>query len=1212
MISETLRQALERGIVVLDGAMGTMIQRLGLTEADYHAEGVESDRELRGCNDLLAISRPDLIYDIHRQYLEAGAKIIETDSFNANAISLADYGLSDHVARINESAARIARRAADDYMARNGMQVWVAGSMGPSGKSLTMAGEFEKESASHVDFDSLEATFFDQASALIRGGVDLLQLETFYDGLNAKAALVAARRAMAAEGRKVDVVVSATLTESGRTLSGQTLEAFIESVLCFHPLAIGLNCSFGADMMLPFVERLKKYDTNIIVYPNAGLPNELGLYDETPALMAEHVRPMLERGLLNIVGGCCGTTPEHIAVLARMAADYPPRKMPEREPALRLAGLEPLEIGRNDAPFMVVGERCNVAGSRKFLRLIKEGDLDSAVRIAAQQIAAGAMAIDINMDDAMLDARRQMTAFLRRIAIEPEVTRVPVMIDSSNFEVIIDALKCVQGKPIVNSISLKEGEAKFLDHARAISDLGAAMVVMAFDERGQADTYARRIEVCGRAYRLLTDAGISPDDIIFDPNVLAVATGIEEHADYALDFIRATGWIKKNLPGARVSGGLSNLSFSFRGNNPVREAMHAIFLDHAVRAGLDMAIVNPSTMLEVDKIDPELRSAIDDVLIGKRDAAATDRLIAVAQRIAEETAAKKAAAAGDSKPQIKAAADDLDSLAEMVVKGRTSGLEELVNEAVARLGSAMAVIDGPLMKGMNRVGELFGKGIMFLPQVVKSARTMKNAVAILTPRLEAEKSSNGLSGAGKIVMATVKGDVHDIGKNIVDVIMNCNGYDVIDLGVMVPGEEIVERAVAEKADFIGLSGLITPSLDEMCRVAGLMEMRGLRIPLLIGGATTSAMHTAVKIAPCYSGPVVYTRDAAALPGVTQKLKSDVQKASREIRAEQDRLRMSHAGHTQLLPIEEAAARAPKLEYSPVSPARPGVTDLTFGMAELRPLINRKAFLAAWQLDKSMPTCDCCPPASAKEAEAMKLWHDAMALLDELQQQGIRTQARVLLASAGRDQNGDIVIEDAERATLRLPILRRQTSPVAETGNMIASTCPAVSDFISPLRGDEPVDYIGLFAATAGVEIKRLIDRAHETGDEYRSILLQTLGDRLAEATTELLHRRVAEKIWGFAADPSAGKGIRPAFGYPSLPDQSLVLLADRMLHYGDLGISVTENGALTPQATTTGLIIAHPEARYTAVGQIGADQRQAYGKRHPLGSDRLDSFLPHA
>ena len=1219
---EDLRSELTRNIIVLDGAMGTMIQRLGLEEADYHCDRLPADRELKGGNDLLAMSCPEVIYDIHRQYLNAGARIIETDSFNANSISLADYGVSQLVSEINKAAASVARRAADDFMAAGGAQVWVAGSMGPTGRSLTMAGGLDDGSVPGVCYDDLESTYHEQAVALIEGGVDLLLVETVFDGLNAKAAISAARRAIATTGRDVDLMISVTLTESGRTLSGQTLAAFVETVSHAEPLSIGLNCGFGAETMRPFIEALQGVGCAVSVYPNAGLPNEMGLYDETPTTMAARLRPMAEGGMLNIIGGCCGTTPDHICEIAKMVADMAPRVIPNTVPALRLAGLDATVRGREDG-FMVIGERCNVAGSRKFLRLIKEGKTDEAISIAAAQIEAGAMAIDINMDDAMLDAGKEMTAFLRKIAVEPEVAKVPVMIDSSDFNVVEAALKCVQGRPIVNSISLKEGEEKFVARARIISGMGAAMVVMAFDEEGQADTFERKCEVCGRAYRLLTDAGIAPDDIIFDPNVLAVATGIESHADYGIDFLRAVEWIKTNLPGARVSGGLSNLSFSFRGNNQVREAMHAIFLDHAIRSGMEMAIVNPSTMISVDSIDKDLRMAIEDVLVGSRTQEATDRLIELAQDIAEKAAAAKASSKGQAGDKMPVSPhpepENRDELAEAVVKGRIAGLDSLVDEAVARIGSAMGVIEGPLMAGMNKVGDLFGQGIMFLPQVVKSARTMKVAVERLTPLIEAEKQSSGGSGSGTVVIATVKGDVHDIGKNIVDVIMSCNGYRMVDLGVMVPGEEIVERAIAENADFIGLSGLITPSLNEMCNVARLMEKRGLRIPLLIGGATTSAIHTAVKIAPCYGGPVVYTRDAAALPGVTRRLTIDPDSSVTEIRDEQERLRNSHNGEPQLLSIAEACARAPQLTYNPVVPANIGVTDFSFGISELRPLINRKAFLAAWEMDRKHPevdhSCECCRNmADSHEAEVMRLWQDAMDVLDSFQREGIHTSARVVILPAGRNADGDILIGDLSSGKpMVMPVLRRQTKPAVAygQGNLIGSTCPAVSDFIAPAGADGSLnDYIGLFTATAGTDIKSIYEKARESGDQYRALLIQSIADRLAEASTELLHRQVAERIWGYASDPGVARGIRPAFGYPSLPDQSLVLLADAVLHYDQLGITVTENGALSPQATTTGFIIAHPEACYTSVGPVGADQRKSYIDRHPFGSDRMEAFLP--
>lgn len=1206
-----LAEALTREIVVLDGAMGTMIQQANLTEEDFRGERFAGwDRKLKGCNDVLVLTCPDVIRDIHTRYLEAGARIIETDSFNGNAASLADYGLADEVAAINVAAAKVAREAADTFMASHpGETCWVAGSVGPSGKSLSMVRELDNDD-DVIDWDFLADTFYLQCKSLLEGGVDLFLIETIYDSLNAKAAIWGARRAMESVGRRVPVILSVTLTESGRTLAGQTLEAFVVTVKHCNPLAVGLNCSFGADTMMKYVEALRDYPYAVSVYPNAGLPNAMGEYDETPEKMAAKIEPMLSRGLVNIIGGCCGTTPEHIAAIAVLAAKYPPRKVPEAVEEMELAGLEPLTVSR-DRNFVNVGERCNVAGSRKFLRLIKEHNFGEAVEIARQQVEAGAQIVDINMDDAMLDSTAEMASFVSRIGSEPDTAKVPFMIDSSHWLTIMSGLKRVQGRPIVNSISLKEGEESFLEHARYIREMGAAVVVMAFDEHGQADTFDRRVEVCQRAYRLLVEkVGFRGCDIVFDPNVLAVATGIESHRDYALDFIRSVEWIKLNLPGAKVSGGISNLSFSFRGNNYVREAMHALFLYHAIARGLDMGIVNAAAMMPVDEIPADLREAIDDVLLVRRDDA-TDRLVDIAAAIKE-----KAADAGKKSSEAATATQlpPVERLEMMLVKGHSDNLIPLLEEVMANLGSAVAVIDGPLMAGMNRVGDLFGEGKLFLPQVVKSARVMKLAVEWLTPYIEEERKGGGeSSSAGRMVIATVKGDVHDIGKNIVGVIMSCNGYDIIDLGVMVPGEDIVAKAIESGAGFIGLSGLITPSLEEMCNVARLMESRGMTIPLLIGGATTSALHTAVRIAPCYSGPVIHTRDAAMLPSVAQRFGNPAtyHAAVEALRQEQSRLRREYESSTAvIIPYAEAVKSAPRLDYAPEIPAATGVIDLQFKVSEVAGLINWRAFLAAWKLDPSLASvadihgCDHCraqwlasmPGEKVNSAaEAMQLIKEARVALQRLERDGILMKARVALLLAG-SCDGDIVYE-YEGKRHKLSTLRQQKP--GEHGE-----CLSLSDYVAPTSDDSPLpDYVGMFAVTSG-KVEDVIAAYKKGGDDYKAILYQTLADRLAEAATEHMHRIVHETLWH-----SAVKGVRPAVGYPSLPDQSFIFELDRVIDYASMGISLTESGAMSPAASTSGLIFTHPKSRYFAIGKIGEDQLADYARRRSMDVTEVKKWL---
>lgn len=1224
----TLKQLLDQRILVLDGAMGTMIQRYGLGEREFRGERfAHTDVELKGNNDLLCLTAPHIIDEIHRAYLEAGADIIETNSFNANAISMADYRLEGVVREINFAAARLARQAADAYSTAEKPR-FVAGSVGPTNKSCSMSPDVENPALRSLHFDTLAAAYREQMEALVEGGVDLLLVETIFDTLNAKAALWAARQAMESAGREVPVVLSVTVTESGRTLSGQTLEAFLTSVSHASLLAVGLNCSFGARDMKPWLQRLAAMaPCYVSAYPNAGLPNQLGEYDETPQSMAVQIKEFIDEGLVNIVGGCCGTTPEHIAAYRELVAGAAPRRPASRDHRLHLSGLDDLVVSR-ETNFVNIGERCNVAGSRKFLRLIHEKNYAEALDIARQQVEAGAQVIDINMDDAMLDARDEMVNFLNLVVSDPDIYRVPVMIDSSKWEVISAALKCLQGKAIVNSISLKEGEELFLQHAREIKRMGAAVVVMAFDEKGQADTYERKIEVCARAYRLLTEvAGMAPCDIIFDPNVLAIATGIESHDNYAVDFIRATAWIHQHLPEAKVSGGVSNLSFSFRGNNYIREAMHAVFLYHAIAQGLDMAIVNPATSVTYDDLPAETLTLIEDVVLNRRPDA-TERLIDFAARHREE-----ADKPNRTEPQERTSVPVADRLRQALVKGLSTHLESDLAEAVAQYGSAIAVIEQPLMEGMNRVGQLFGEGKMFLPQVVKSARTMKQAVAILQPLIEQENARTGETAKrGKFIIATVKGDVHDIGKNIVGVILACNNFEVIDLGVMVPAERIVERAIAEKADFVGLSGLITPSLEEMGHVVAEMEKADLRTPVIIGGATTSRLHTAVKIAPRYNGPVVHAGDASQNPLIAAQLLNPQTRQSfiDSLQAEQEALRRSQKP-ADTLPLAEAEQRAPRIDWAHYVAPRPrelGRHTIAPTITEIRPYINWRAFFAVWKIGAQyaaiadMRGCDHCRAAwlaafptaeRAKATEAMQLYKEANRLLDTLERENNDSPRGVYLLTEASSRDNLIRLHLPEGDLLEIPCLRQQVrKPEAD------ACYYALSDFVRPEQTGA-TDYAGLFAVTAGGDIQRRIERLRLAGDDYNALLLQSLADRLAEAASEWLHLKVRHELWGYAPDePALGlpallagnyRGIRPAAGYPSLPDHSLFFDWDRALDLGEIEITLTENGAMYPNASTAGLYLAHPDARYFHIGHIAPDQRERYARQRGLSLEATTKWL---
>ncbi|GAB6394122.1 MAG: methionine synthase [Bacteroidales bacterium] len=1216
-------QLLKERILILDGAMGSLIQEYKLAERDYRGErfaGFPCDQ--KGNNDLLNITRPDIIGGIYRRYMEAGADIFSTNTFNANAISMADYGMQAHVREINRAAGRLARKAADAFMAEHpGRKVFVAGSVGPTNKTASMGPDVNDPAFRAVTYRDLYAAYREQIEGLVAGGVDIILVETVFDTLNAKAALEAAATFLKEKGKDLPVMLSVTLSaQGGRTFSGQTLPAFLASVAHAGIVSVGLNCSFGAADMKPYLQELARTAPWFIsAYPNAGLPNSFGLYDETPETMAKQVKAFIDEGLVNVVGGCCGTTPAHIACLSALVKDAAPHVPVAATDTLQLSGLELLEVKPGNH-FVNIGERCNIAGSRKFLRLIKEGRYEEALGIARRQVEDGAQVIDINMDDGMLDAGREMTIFLNLIASEPDIARVPVMIDSSKWEVIEKALMCVQGKSIVNSISLKEGEEVFLKHAARIRQLGAAAVVMAFDERGQADTFERKTEICGRAYRLLTEkAGFPPQDIIFDPNVLAVATGMEEHNRYALDFIRATAWIKRHLPGAKVSGGVSNLSFSFRGNDYVREAMHAVFLYHAIASGMDMGIVNPASSVTYEEIEPSFRTLLEDVILYRRPEA-TEELIAYAQSPNAETAGGAVAA----KREAWRDASLQERLEYALKKGISDFLEEDIAEALGEYAHPVDIIDGPLMGGMNKVGELFGAGKMFLPQVVKTARTMKKAVALLQPAIEAAQPAGGASKAGKVVFATVKGDVHDIGKNIVSIVLTCNNYEVIDLGVMVPADVIVKTAIAEQPDLICLSGLITPSLEEMAHVTEELQKAGLTIPVMLGGATTSKLHTAAKIAPHYNYPVIHVSDASQAPLVAAKILNPATRQAfiDKLEREYDKLRLSlQEKRKELASLSYARqhpARTDWSGYRPVAPKRQGVQVMEhIPIEEVIPYIHWHFFFTAWKLSGRYASvagtedCDAWPAEfpeaeRGKASEALHLYKDAKRLLSRLADM----KAGYCRAAYGifpANSDGDNIVFANGGS---IPLLRRQAKTDGDVYKCLA-------DYVLPLS-EGRTDYVGAFAVTGGAGMETLKQTFDDRGDAYSAMLLQSLTDRLAEATAEYLHRQVRCEFWGYASGESLDipslfqakyKGIRPAIGYPSLPDQLLNVTLDALLDFSQIGIRLTENGAMYPTASVSGLYIAHPEASYFMIGAIDEEQMQDYARRRNLSETDVRRLL---
>lgn len=1224
----SIYRALENRILILDGAMGTMIQGYHLTEEDYCGERFAGClTPQKGNNDLLSITQPQIIQEIHRAYLEAGADIISTNTFNSTSISQADYEMQDEVYALNYEGARLARVVADEYSVRTPDKPrFVAGSIGPTNKTASMSPDVENPMYRAVTFEELRTAYLEQVRALWDGGADLMLIETIFDTLNAKAALFAIDELSQEKGVKIPIMVSATITDkSGRTLSGQTLSAFVASVSHAPILSIGLNCSFGAKDLHPYVAELARVSPFYIsTHPNAGLPNVLGEYDETPEMMCEQIELYLQEGLINIIGGCCGTTPAHIAAYRSLVEGVKPHVKSAPRSCLRLSGLEVLEV-TPELNFLNIGERCNVAGSRKFLRLINEKKYDEALDIARKQVADGAQVIDINMDDGLLNGAEEMTKFVNLLMSDPDVARVPLMIDSSKWEVIEAGLRCSQGKAIVNSISLKNGEEEFLHHARLIRRYGAAVIVMAFDETGQADTYERRTEICQRAYNLLTKDGFDPEDIIFDPNILAIATGIEEHRRYAIDFIETVRYIKSNLPKARVSGGVSNLSFSFRGNNYIREAMHAVFLYHAIRAGMDMGIVNPSQAVLYEDIPEDLLKLIED-LIFDRSEEATEALMDYARTVAEGTQSSQEGTQIEAWRSLSLE----ERLSYALVKGINDHLEEDLAEALQKYPRAMEIIDKPLMDGMNIVGDLFGAGKMFLPQVVKAARTMKKAVAILEPSIEAEKAATaGTKKAGKIVLATVKGDVHDIGKNIVGVILGCNNYEIIDLGVMTPSELILETIEREKPDAVALSGLITPSLEEMSHVARQMQTAGIEIPLFIGGATTSKLHTALKIRPEYPrGGVVYTKDASQLPGVlAQVLNPDTKSAfMAQLEQEYDELiARREARHEEpLLPLEEARQRAYKIDFQqepPVSPKALGRTVLrNISIRTVLPYLDWRFFFPCWGLPIKFHTIaqiDKCAGCRAewlaafreegdtdKAREAVRLYDEATDYLQRLVEQDFSLISAIYTIDEAFSDGDNLHVGDSV-----YPLLRQQ-KPEKD------GCCYALSDFVAP-KGTV-TDYVGTFGVTAGDDAPYLRAIGIDEHDDYAQMLMRSLLDRLAEATTEWLHEHIRREAWGYAPSENLSlqgllaeeyQGIRPAVGYPSIPDQLENFILCAHLGGEEIGLSLTETGVMCPNSSVSGLLFAHPRTKYFSIGRISEEQIEDYALRRGETVERLSPFL---
>ncbi|MGB5409662.1 MAG: methionine synthase [Thiogranum sp.] len=1227
-----LEQLLQERILILDGAMGTMIQRYKLDEAGYRGERFKDwPCDLKGNNDLLSLTQPQIISDIHKAYLEAGADIIETNTFNSTAISLADYRQEDLVYELNYESARLARAAADEF-STNTRPRFVAGVLGPTNRTASLSPDVNNPGFRNVSFDELKDTYYEATRALVEGGADIILIETIFDTLNAKAAAFAVQSYFEDTGNKRPVMISGTITDaSGRTLSGQTAEAFFNSLRHIKPISLGFNCALGAKQLRQYVEELAgTADCYVNAHPNAGLPNEFGEYDESPEDMARELGEWAESGFLNIIGGCCGTTPPHIKAIAEAVSKFPPRKKVDNNFVLRLSGLEPCNI-TEDSLFVNVGERTNVTGSARFKRLILEEQYDEALDVARDQVESGAQVIDINMDEGMLDGEQAMVTFLNLIASEPDISRVPIMIDSSKWPIIEAGLKCIQGKGIVNSISMKEGEEAFIEHARLCRKYGAAIIVMAFDETGQADTKERKVEICTRAYILLTEqVGFPPEDIIFDPNIFAVATGIEEHNNYGVDFIEATRDIKQSLPHTKISGGVSNVSFSFRGNNPVREAIHAVFLYHAIKAGMDMGIVNAGQLAIYDELPDELRERVEDVVLNRRSDA-TERLLDIADKYKGDgsTAEKKEDLAWREWDVAK-------RLEHALVKGIDAFVVEDTEAARQNVQRPIQVIEGPLMDGMNVVGDLFGEGKMFLPQVVKSARVMKKAVAYLLPYIEAEKDEKSRA-KGKILMATVKGDVHDIGKNIVGVVLQCNNFEVVDLGVMVPAQKILDAAKEHDVDIIGLSGLITPSLDEMAHLAKEMQREGFNMPLLIGGATTSRVHTAVKIEPGYHGITVYVKDASRAVGVAQNLVSEDHKAPyvEEIKAEYEKVRAMHAGKqrkTEWLTLQHARANKTQIDWENYTPPRPAMLDNPlstpgegqgegthtivfddYPLEELRDYIDWTPFFKTWELAGSYPKI---LDDDVVGQHARDLFEDAQKMLQQIiEENWLQAKAVVGLFPANQVNDDDIEVytdESRSEVITTLHHLRQQNQKPPGRPNQ------CLADFIAP-KDTGLKDHIGAFAVTTGIGIDAHVQRFEADHDDYHSIMLKALADRLAEAFAERLHEIVRKEHWGYASDEVLDnnalmkeqyKGIRPAPGYPACPEHTEKALLWKLIDpVTNAGISLTEHFAMLPTAAVSGWYFSHPESKYFGVGKINRDQVEDYARRKGMTVEEAERWL---
>ena len=1214
MIRKDIYEELKHRVLVLDGAMGSLIQDYNLTEEDFRGElFANHPHDLKGNNDILSLTKPEVIASIHRQYLEAGADILSTNTFNANPISQSDYHTEGWVHAMNKASAEIARSVADEFTAIDPEKPrYVAGAIGPTNKTLSLSPDVNNPGYRAVTFDGVKAAYREQVEGLLDGGADILLVETVFDTLNAKAALVAIEEALEARGQDIPLMISGTITDaSGRTLSGQTLEAFLYTLSHVKLLSIGLNCSLGATEMKPYLKELsRKAPFFVSAHPNAGLPNQFGRYDETPEIMGAEIRDYLDHRYVNIVGGCCGTTPAHIREFARAAATARPHEVTPRDHLTRFTGLEPVVITPENN-FLNIGERCNVAGSRKFARLIREGRYEEALAIARDQVENGAQAIDVNLDDAMIDAEKEMVTFLNLMMAEPDIARLPVMIDSSRWEVLEAGLKCIQGKAIVNSISLKEGEELFRAHALTIRRFGAAAVVMAFDEQGQADTLERRKEICGRAYRILTEeVGFPPEDIILDPNVLTIGTGLEEHNNYAVDYIEAIRWIKQNLPYARTSGGISNVSFAFRGNDTVREAMHSVFLFHAIAAGLDMGIVNPGMLQIYDEIEPELLERVEDLVLNRRSDA-TERLLDFAGRLQSNGKPEERKEEWRHLPLA-------ERIAHALVKGITDFVDEDMAEAVNVYTPALSIIEGPLMDGMNIVGELFGSGKMFLPQVIKSARVMKKAVAFLLPYIEADKGKFPLpEQRKKILLATVKGDVHDIGKNIVGVVLGCNNYEVIDLGVMVPTGKILDTAIAEQADIVGISGLITPSLEVMAEVAREMQIRGLKLPLLIGGATTSKIHTAVKIAPHYSAPVIHVKDASLSTQVAASLLAGNEDFLKQVEEEYGEIRrfQEQRKPREYVTLAQARANKPVTDWqtSPVYvPRFTGVKHYhDFPLAKLREYIDWTFFFIAWELKGHFPQILDDP----RQGEAArKLYAEANELLDEIIAHKM-LQANGVIGLWPANASGDdiFLFRDENRRELAgvFRHLRQQEKKKEGQANL------CLADFVAPLTSGR-ADYCGGFAVTAGIGIEKWKDQFREENNDYKALLLESLADRLGEAFAEYLHLVVRKELWAYAPEEnlslrdllrSGYQGIRPAPGYPACPEHSEKETLLNLLQADKAGITLTEHFAMYPNASVCGHYYAHPESRYFGVEKIGRDQVEDYARRKGITIEFAEKFL---